>query len=72
MDGKIFDSEGHYVGFVIANAIYSPTGKKLYELKGENIYRTSGELVGHLNSTGSEKRLNKSTDKLFPQEMSNV
>jgi hypothetical protein len=68
MDGKIFNSEGHYVGFVRANAIYGLSGNKLYELKGQNIYKTTGELVGHLNSTGSDKRLDKSTDKLFPEE----
>jgi uncharacterized protein len=42
-------------------------GQKIYELKGINLYRLSGELVGHLNSAhGSEKRLDRSTDRLFP------
>ena len=67
MDGKIFNSEGHYIAFVRANAIYDLLGKKLYDLKGQNIYKTTGELVGHLNSTGADKRLDKSTDKLFPK-----
>jgi hypothetical protein len=41
--------------------------KKLYLLKGANIYRLSGELIGHLNDArGSEKRLDRSTDRLFP------
>jgi hypothetical protein len=68
MDGKIFNSEGHYVAVVRANAIYDLSGNKLYELKGQNIYKTTGELVGHLNSTGSDKRLDKSADKLFPKK----
>jgi hypothetical protein len=42
-------------------------GEKLYDLRGVNIYRLSGELVGHLASAGaSEKHLDKATDKLFP------
>jgi hypothetical protein len=68
MDGKIFNSAGHYIAFSRANAIYDLSGKKLYDLKGQNIYKTTGELVGHLNSTGADKRLDKSTDKLFPKE----
>ena len=66
MDGKILNSEGHYIAFIRANAIFDLSGKKLYDLKGQNIYKTTGELVGHLNSTN--KRLDKSTDKLFPKE----
>jgi hypothetical protein len=68
MDGKILNSEGHCIAFVRANAIYDLSGKKLYDLKDQNIYKTTGELVGHLNSTGADKRLDKSTDKLFPKE----
>jgi hypothetical protein len=42
--------------------------KKLYDLKGVNIYKLSGELVGHLTDAQSTKRyLDKSTDKLFPE-----
>ena len=66
MDGKIFNSEGDYVAFVRAGAIYDLSGHKLYELKGQNIYKTTGELVGHLNSIGSDQRLDRSTDRLFP------
>jgi hypothetical protein len=68
MDGKILNSEGDYVAFIRANVIYDLSGKKLYDLKGQNIYKTTGELVGHLNATGADKRLDKSTDKLFPKE----
>jgi hypothetical protein len=51
---------------VVGPEIFDPTGKKLYNLKGGNIYRQSGELVGHLSETrGSEKRLNRLTDRLF-------
>jgi hypothetical protein len=48
-------------------AIFDLKGRKLYNLKGINIYRLSGELVGHLNGAqGSDKRLDRSTDRLFP------
>jgi len=67
MDGKIFNSEGHYVAYVRANAIYDILGNKLYELKRRNIYKTTGELVGHLPGTGQDTRLDKATDRLFPR-----
>jgi hypothetical protein len=64
--GNIFNSKGALVGIVVGPEIFDPTGKKLYDLKGVNIYRPSGELVGHLSdSRGSEKRLDRSTDRLF-------
>jgi hypothetical protein len=47
--------------------IFDLSGRKLYVLKGSNIYRLSGELVGHLSDgRGSEKRLDRATDRLFP------
>jgi hypothetical protein len=47
--------------------MFDLTGKKLCTLKGVNIYRPSGELVGHLSGAkGSEKRLDRCTDRLFP------
>jgi hypothetical protein len=67
MDGKLFDSEGQYVADIRANGIYDLTGKKLYDLRGLKIYKPTGELVGHLNSAGGDRRLDKSTDKLFPK-----
>jgi hypothetical protein len=67
MDGTIFDSEGQYVADIRANGIYDLTGKKLYDLRGLKIYKPTGELVGHLNSAGGDRRLDKSTDKLFPK-----
>jgi len=67
MSGNIFNSNGTHVGVVDGSAIFDLKGKKLYHLKGTNIYRLSGELVGHLNGAqGSDKRLDRSTDKLFP------
>jgi hypothetical protein len=68
MDGKIFNSEGHHVAIVRTNAIYDLSGNKLYELKGQKIYKTTGEFVGHLTSIGSDKRLDKSTDRLFSKK----
>ena len=67
MSGEILNSEGIRVAVVRGREIFDLTGKKLYLLKGVNIYRPSGELVGHLSDArGSEKRLDRSTDKLFP------
>jgi hypothetical protein len=67
MSGNIFNSNGAHVGVVEGAAIFDLKGRKLYHLKGINIYRLSGELVGHLNGAqGSDKRLDRSTDRLFP------
>jgi hypothetical protein len=67
VDGKIFNSEGNYVGRVLGPHIFDCGGNKLYDLKGDNVYKLSGELVGHFSADrrGSKKRLDKSTDKLF-------
>jgi hypothetical protein len=66
VDGNIFCSQGVHVAVVRGSAIYDLKGIKLYDLKGANIYTLSGELVGHLNNVaGAEKRLGRSTDKLF-------
>ena len=66
MDGKIFNSRGVHVSRVIGPAIFDLKGKKLFDLKGVNIYGLSGDLVGHLADVhGAEKRLDKSTDRLF-------
>ena len=36
--------------------------------KGSNIYKLNGDLVGHLSyARCKEKRLDKTTDKLFPE-----
>jgi hypothetical protein len=68
MDGKIFNSRGDHVGSVLGPYIFDRSGQKLYDLKGVNVYKLSGELVGHFpaDAHGSKKRLDKSTDKLFP------
>ena len=65
MEGKIFNSNGQYVADIRANAIYDLAGKRLYHLRGQKIYKPTGELVGHLNSVGGDRRLDKSTDRLF-------
>ena len=69
MDGKIFNSEGVYVAFIRANGIYDLAGTKLYDLRTQRTYKPTGELVGHLNSVGGDKRLDKSTDRLFPKRI---
>jgi hypothetical protein len=67
VNGDIFNSRGTHVAVVHGHEIFDLVGKKLYDLKGVNIYRPSGELVGHLSeSKRSEMRLDRSTDRLFP------
>ena len=67
MDGNIFNSKGVYVGVVRGAAVFGLRGQKLYDLKGTNIYKLNGDLVGHLSDArAKEKRLDKTTDKLFP------
>jgi hypothetical protein len=64
MDGRIFN-EGQYVGYIQANQIYDLAGMKLYDLRGLKIYKPTGELVGHLSSAVGDRRLDRSTDRLF-------
>jgi hypothetical protein len=67
MNGNVINSKGDHVAVVIGSEVFDLVGHKLYALKGANIYRLSGELIGHFNNaTGSEKRLDRSTDRLFP------
>jgi hypothetical protein len=67
VDGKIFNSRGVLVAIVVGTAIFDLKGQKIYDLRGVNIYKLSGELVGHLTDPQSaNRRLDKSTDKLFP------
>ena len=67
MRDNIFSSKGIHVGIVDGRAIFDLNGQKLYDLKGTKIYRLTGELVGHLNAvSGSERRLDRSNDRLFP------
>ena len=66
MDGNIFNSSGDQVGMVVGGEVFGLKGQKLYDLKGSKIYKLNGDLVGHLSDPrGAEKRLDKSTDKLF-------
>jgi hypothetical protein len=67
VDRKIFSSQGVLVGMIIDREVFNFKGKKLYDLKGVNLYRLSGDLVGHLASAqGADNHLDKATDKLFP------
>ena len=67
MDGKIFNSRGVHVVIVLGPAIFDLKGQKIYDLRGVNIYKLSGELVGHLPDASTARRLDKTTDKLFPE-----
>jgi hypothetical protein len=65
---NIFNSKGVRVGVIAGAAVLDLKGQKLYNLRGSNIYKLNGDLVGHLpDARGKEKkRLDKTTDKLFP------
>lgn len=66
MDGNIINSKGVHVAVVIGPAIFGHNGQKLYDLRGVNIYKLNGDLVGHLaEANGAEKHLDKATDRLF-------
>jgi hypothetical protein len=66
--GDIFNSRGDHVAVEIGQEVFDLEGNKLYDVKGANIYRPSGELVGHFSSaTGSVKRLDRFGDRLFPK-----
>ena len=68
MNGNIINSKGILVGEVAGDAVLGLKGQKLYGLKGSSIYKLNGDLVGHLSDArGKEKRLDKTTDKLFPE-----
>jgi hypothetical protein len=55
------------VAVVPGPAIFSHKGQKLYDLRGVNIYRLNGGLVGHLSDAkGAEKHLDQATDRLVP------
>jgi hypothetical protein len=47
LDGNIFNSKGVHVAVVIGPAIFGHKGQKLYDLRGVNIYKLNGDLVGH-------------------------
>ena len=47
--------------------VYDLSGKRLYDLRGRKIYKPTGELMGHLSSVTGDRRLDKSTDRLFPK-----
>lgn len=66
MSGNIINSKGTSVGKIIGSAIFDLHGQKLYAVRGINIYKLSGELVGHLSDAHTAgARLNKLADKLF-------
>ncbi len=69
MNGNIVNSKGVLVGVVAGDEVLGLKGQKLYGLKGSSIYKLNGDLVGHLLSDARDKlkRLDKTTDKLFPE-----
>jgi hypothetical protein len=68
VNGSIFNSKGVLVGVIMDDEVFSLKGQKLYDLKGSSIYKLNGDLIGHLpEARGEKKRLDKATDKLFPE-----
>jgi proteasome assembly chaperone (PAC2) family protein len=66
VSGNIINSKGTSVGKIIGSAIFDLHGQKLYVVRGINIYKLSGELVGHFSDANAAGvRLNKLADKLF-------
>jgi hypothetical protein len=51
MSGNIINSKGTSVGKIVGSAIFDLRGQKLYAVRGINIYKLSGELVGHFMRT---------------------
>jgi hypothetical protein len=51
--GSIFKSKGVHVAVVHGSEVFDLAPRKLYDLKGVNLYRPSGELVGHLNNVSA-------------------
>jgi len=49
VNGNIFNSKGVMSALVTGDAVFGREVKKLYELKGSNIYKLNGDLVGHLS-----------------------
>jgi hypothetical protein len=67
VNGNILNSKGVQVAVVTGHEVFSLKGQKLYDLRGANIYKLNGDLVGHLpDAGGSDKHLDKATDRLFP------
>ena len=54
MTGNVVNSKATSVRKIVGSAIFDLRGHKLYALGGVNIYKLSGELVGHLNDAHNE------------------
>jgi sporulation protein YlmC with PRC-barrel domain len=66
VSGHIINSKGTSVGKIVGSVIFDLHGQKVYAIRGINIYKLSGELVGHLSDAhAAGTRLNRLADKLF-------
>ena len=65
MNGRILSSDGRHIADIWENAIYNLAGQRLYYIRGQKIYKPTGELIGHLNSASGDTRLDKATERLF-------
>lgn len=59
------DAHAH-AGSAEADITTIVSGKKVYDLKGINIYRLSGGLVGLIDGRGSDNRLDRDSGELLP------
>jgi sporulation protein YlmC with PRC-barrel domain len=51
LNSNIMNSKGVHVGVVIGDEVFGLKDQRLYDLKGSNIYKLNGDLVGHLSYT---------------------
>ena len=67
MISNILNSKGVHVTLVSGREVFNLKDQKLYDLRGVNIYKLNGDLVGHLSdASGADKHLDRATDRLFP------
>lgn len=67
MISNILNSKGVHLTLVSGCEVFNLKGQKLYDLRGVNICKLNGDLVGHLSdASGADKHLDRATDRLFP------
>jgi hypothetical protein len=66
MDGKIFDSKGHYVADILASKMYDRSARGRTTSGAKRFKSQRGELTGQLSSIAGDRRPEKSADRLFP------
>jgi hypothetical protein len=66
LNRRILNTDGVQVAEVRDTTIYDMKGGALFSLRGQKIYKPTGELVGQFSAaSGSDIRLDKATERLF-------